>query len=334
MGAGQSVAKILNSKGCVTKVRKLAEGNQGGGVKFSSTAIEKILKNAYYTGNVKYQNVLYPGEHERILDDEIFLKAQETMHRNPLPFRSHPPIGKKFGLLSKLLRCKACDSSMYLAYSLKDGKKRYSHYVCLNASKRGYQECPTKLENTGLMEAKVMGYLRRLSDDKRLTPGTWENFTLDQQRSILKELVKEIWYDGGTGILEIMLNGAQKPQVFNVSREELKYLPITPKDRLIQSEPQLRQNLLLAHQIQELIDKKKAKDSKEVASWLNLSQQRVNQIISLLLLSPRIQEEIFIQNEPYLSKIPEYKLRNVTDEPDWEKQYAIWQKLISKSILS
>ena len=103
------------------------------------------------------------------------------------------------------------------------------------------------------------------------------------------------------------------------------------KDRLIQSEPQLRQNLLLAHQIQELIDKNKAKDIKEVSGWLNLSQQRINQVMSLLFLSPRIQEEMILQNDPCLFEIPEYKLRNITDELEWDKQYAMWQKLALKA---
>jgi len=93
----------------------------------------------------------------------------------------------------------------------------------------------------------------------------------------------------------------------------------------------LRQNLLLAHQIQELIDKNKAKDIKEVSGWLNLSQQRTNQVVSLLFLSPRIQEEIVLQNNPCLFEIPEYKLRLITDELDWDKQYVMWQKLAQKA---
>ena len=325
------VAKIANTKGYRTKVRKLAEDKQGGGVKFSSTGIEKILKNAYYAGKVRYQNALYPGEQERILGDEIFMKVQDALHTNPAKFGSRKPIGKNLGLLSRLLRCKACNSSMYLTHSVKHGNIRYTHYVCLNAQKRGYQECPTRLVNAGLMEAKAMEYLRKLTDDQRLAPDVWESATLAQKRLALKDIIKEIRYDGGTGILEIVLNSTQKSHAFNVSKAELKYHAVTPKDRLIQSEPQLRQNLLLACQIQTLIDKDKAKDLKEVSGWLNLSQQRVNQIMSLIFLSPRIQEEIVLQNDPHLFEIPEYKLRNITDELEWDKQYAMWQKLAQKT---
>jgi len=219
---------------------------------------------------------------------------------------------------------------MYLDHSVKHGKVRYSHYVCLNAQKRGYHECPTRLVNAGLMEAKVVEHLRKLTDDKELTPDAWENSTLEHKRLILKNLVKEIRYNGGTGILEIALNSTQKAHAFNVSKAELKYHARQPKDRLIKSEPQLRQNLILAHQIDDLISKGKAKDLKEVAGWLNLSQQRMNQIMSLLFLSPRIQEEIILQNKPSLFEIPEYKLRTITDGLDWDRQFAMWQKLVKK----
>jgi len=159
----------------------------------------------------------------------------------------------------------------------------------------------------------------------------WESATLAQKRLALKDIVKEIRYDGGTGILEIVLNSTQKAHAFNVSKAELKYHAVTPKARLIQSEPQLRQNLLLACQIQALMDKDKAKDLKEVSGWLNLSQQRINQVMSLLFLSPRIQEEIVLQNDPCLFEIPEYKLRIITDELEWDKQYTMWQKLAQKT---
>lgn len=322
------VAKIANAKGYRTKIRKLAEGKQRGCVKFSSTGMEKILKNAYYAGKVRYQNTLYLGEQERILDDETFMKVQDVLHTNPAKFKTRKPIGKSLGLLSRLLRCKACNSSMYLVHSVKHGILRYCHYACLNAQKRGYQECPTRLVNAGLMEAKVMEYLRKLSDDQRLAPDVLENSTFAQKRLALKDIVKEIRYDGGTGILEIILNSTQKSHKFNVSKAELKYHAVTPKDRLIQSEPQLRQNLLLAHQIENLISKDKAKDLKQVAGWLNISHVRICQIMGMLLLAPEIQEQILLSRDGKIFDIPEYKVNEIVKELDWTKQKTIWQRLI------
>jgi hypothetical protein len=94
--------------------------------------------------------------------------------------------------------------------------------------------------------------------------------------------------------------------------------------------PQLRQNLLLAYQIRGLIEKDKAESLKQVAGWMNLNHQRLNQIINLLLLAPKIQEEIICGNNETIASIPEYKLRDVGFELSWPKQLEMWQKLLKK----
>ncbi len=117
---------------------------------------------------------------------------------------------------------------------------------------------------------------------------------------------------------------------FEVNLKKVRHIEVR-KEIKIQKEPSLRRSLILAYQIQELIDKNKAKDIKEVSGWLNLSQQRINQIMSFLFLAPRIQEAIVLQNDPCLFEIPEYKLRTITDELDWDKQCSMWQKLTQKT---
>ena len=323
------VTKIVNTKGYRTKIRKLAESKQGGGVKFSHTSIDKIIKNAHYAGKVRYQDIIYPGEHERILDDETFQKAQDILHLNQRNLEVHVPFAKQISLLGGLLRCRACNSSMHLTHNVKYGNVRYFHYVCLNAQKRGYQECPTRLVNAGLMESKVLECLRKITDDQRIIPESWETYTLDQKITVLKDIVKEIKYDGDTAILEFILHNTQKSHRFNVTKAELKYQSIAPKDRLIQSEPQLRQNLILAHQIDNLIFKGKAKNLREVSGWLNLSHVRICQITGMLFLAPEIQEQILFSRDGIISEIPEYKVNEIAKELDWLKQKETWQRLIN-----
>ena len=48
----------------------------------------------------------------------------------------------------------------------------------------------------------------------------------------------------------------------------------------------------------------------------------------MLLISPRIQEEILCAESPAFGQIPEYKLRSVINEPDWQKQEDAWQRLM------
>ncbi|MCK4912645.1 MAG: hypothetical protein KAS05_02875 [Candidatus Omnitrophica bacterium] len=87
----------------------------------------------------------------------------------------------------------------------------------------------------------------------------------------------------------------------------------------------------MAHQIQEVLNEGRAKNLKEISGWLNMSPQRINQITSLLLLSPKIQEEIILFEAGLISSLPEYKLRQVINEIDWENQYKIWQELLNNT---
>jgi hypothetical protein len=80
--------------------------------------------------------------------------------------------------------------------------------------------------------------------------------------------------------------------------------------------------------LQALQGKGQIKSLKEASVWLNMRQIRIDQVMNMLLISPRIQEEILCSEKPSLKQIPEYKLRSVTNEPDWQKQQEIWQKLI------
>ena len=322
-----SVTEIMNDKGYVSKKHTTFKGKKRGGIKFKNTTIHQIIRNVYYIGKVKYHDVIYDGEQERIVPDEIFAKAQELLTTNRRVLDNRPK-SKKIALLGQILRCKPCDSAMHIAYSTKNQKIRYCHYLCLNAQKRGYKGCPTKLLNANLLENKVMSCLKTIVDDPRITNDDWNILPLEQKIAIIKSIIKEVRYDGASEALEIQLHD-DKVYNFKVPKQELKHLPVLPKDRIIRTEPQLRQNLLLAHQIQELLSDGRSDSLKQIAGWLNLSQQRINQIRNFILLCPKIQEDIFLLDNEAISKIPEYKLRRIIDTSDWQEQYQIWQELLS-----
>jgi len=80
--------------------------------------------------------------------------------------------------------------------------------------------------------------------------------------------------------------------------------------------------------LQGLIEEGKTENLKQVAGWMNLNHQRLNQIMNLQLLAPKIQEEIICGKNDIISLIPEYKLRDVGFELSWPRQIEMWQKLI------
>jgi hypothetical protein len=217
---------------------------------------------------------------------------------------------------------------MNIAYAERNGKLRYYHYVCLGAHTRSYSSCPTKLVNADMMNNKVVDCLRTITDDPRIQSEEWGKLGLDHKIPIIRSIIKEVRYNGATEALEIQLHD-DKVYSYKVPKNELKHLPVPPKERSIKKEPQLRQNLLLAHQIQKLLSEGKSDNIKQIAGWLNISPQRINQLRNFILLCPKIQEEIFLGDNKTISDIPEYKLRKITDKIDWQEQEKLWQELLS-----
>ena len=100
------------------------------------------------------------------------------------------------------------------------------------------------------------------------------------------------------------------------------------KKEAVKDEPKLRRNLALAHQIEELLDSGKVNSIRQLTGHLNMSHARINQLMAMTLLAPRIQEEILLLDNDHISCIPEYKLREITTEVDWKTQKILWDKLL------
>ena len=116
-----------------------------------------------------------------------------------------------------------------------------------------------------------------------------------------------------------MLHKADKSHQFALKLAELKHIPYHRQQAEISKEPLIRQNLILAHQIDQTV-REKGCTLKEIAGWIGISPARICHIATMLLISPRIQEEILLSDNKALSSIPEYKLRDITQELDWNKQ--------------
>jgi len=320
-----SVAIALNEKSRKTKSYTAAKGNKFGGIKFKSTGVQLIVKNTLYTGRVSYKGQLYPGEHERIVSDEVFKEAQEILANNRRE-RKVAGTTKNMGLLNNILCCKACESTMYCVYSMK-GKNKYNYYLCMNAQKRGYKNCPTCLVAAQVIENKFMEFLRKITKDPRIEARAWDALTLEEKIPILKSIAKIAHYDGNNETLEIVLQKSEISHKFALRLAELKHIPYHRRQAEIGSQPWVRQNLILAHQINQVTHERNC-SLRDIAQWVGIVHSRICQIANMLLLSPRIQEEILLSDSKALFNVPEYRLRDITTEVDWSKQQGLWDKLL------
>lgn len=96
----------------------------------------------------------------------------------------------------------------------------------------------------------------------------------------------------------------------------------------LSNEPQLRQHLVLAHQIRNVLEKNPSRTLREISEWLGLTGSRISQILNLLFLSPMIQQEILCLEKEIITSLPEHQIRPIIQELDWNKQLQMWHKLL------
>ena len=333
------VAQILNDKGYRSKSVTLKSGKTFGGKKFGITHIQSMIKNPLYIGKARYAGQIYEGEQEAIIDEEIFKKAQETLKSNRVE-RKATKNTDCTGLLSHLLHCKACGTFMIHTYTLKNKTHRYRYYLCSNAQKRGYVSCPTKSINAQAAENITVDCLKRIFADNHkksdhlnkqeieaLLSPIWDTLYPQEKRRILKILVKEIDYNATSKKLGIILNGGDLRLEFDVDLKQVRSSNKWHKEEEITKEPQIRRILILAHQIQQLVNEGKIKHHRNACKWLNLSVTRMDQVINTLFLCPTIQNEILSTNTPAINALTEFKIRPLLKEAIWDNQLTQWQTL-------
>ncbi len=207
----------LNEQGYATKKYVSQSGKSCGGVKFTKNTINRLLMNPLYIGKVAYYGQLYEGEHEGIINEELFKKTQERISYNRIN-RKIKKNAKCAGLLSQLLRCKVCACPMIHTYSAKSKTKKYRYYVCLRAQKLGYATCPTRSVNAQDIEETVIDLLPEIEakNDELLDSkykgvitkvlSIWQSLIADEKHRTLKHLLKSIDYNAETGSLGFNLN--------------------------------------------------------------------------------------------------------------------------------
>lgn len=133
----------LDRRGWTTKRWTTKKGKQRGGTPFTKNSLYGLLTNVTYVGSVTYKGEVFDGQHEAILDAETFERGQKQLQLNHRTGGAR--VRNRLGALLKgLIRCGPCGCSMAPSHTTKNGNKRYRYYVCTNAQKRGWANCPSR----------------------------------------------------------------------------------------------------------------------------------------------------------------------------------------------
>jgi DNA invertase Pin-like site-specific DNA recombinase len=84
-----ALQRDLRARGLVTRERILATGRTIGGVSFMVGALASLLRNRTYLGEINHRGRSYSGEHDAIVDPEVFDTVQAIMDANRQGHREH-----------------------------------------------------------------------------------------------------------------------------------------------------------------------------------------------------------------------------------------------------
>lgn len=82
LGSVRLLSHELDRLGVVSKRRAGAGGVLAGGNRFSRGALYTLLQNPIYRGEIGHQGKVYPGQHEAIIDAELWQLAQQKLAGN------------------------------------------------------------------------------------------------------------------------------------------------------------------------------------------------------------------------------------------------------------
>ena len=126
-----------------------------------------------YIGKVRYHEEIYEGEHPGIVSETLWHRVQDALRHNGRSGGTNSGLMRnKYGALLKgLLHCGSCDCGMMHTYTSK-GNRRYRYYVCMQAQKRGWDNCPTKSVPAAEIERFVVERIKAIGKDDAVLAAT------------------------------------------------------------------------------------------------------------------------------------------------------------------
>ncbi|MDD5599504.1 MAG: recombinase family protein, partial [Victivallaceae bacterium] len=144
----KQIALELNRRDVLTKYGK----------KWDRAYIARILANQLYVGKIKYQGIIYDGEHEGIIEPELWERVREIANSNN-PVKDPKGRIESAAPLKGILRCGHCDCAMSPTYGRKKGRQ-YFYYACSRDQHRLVKKCPVGRVSAGEVEQAVLEQIK------------------------------------------------------------------------------------------------------------------------------------------------------------------------------
>jgi len=115
----------LHERGIRSKQRTYRDGRTVGGISFTKGPLAQLLRNPIYIGKVRHRDQLYEGQHQAIIDTELFLQVQAIIEANRQVHRTGARAASPSLLTSMLLDP---EGRLMSPSNTRKGARRYHYY--------------------------------------------------------------------------------------------------------------------------------------------------------------------------------------------------------------
>ncbi|WP_379548266.1 recombinase family protein [Qipengyuania sp. DSG2-2] len=344
--ASHSAAELiaqLEAEGIQTKIQRRTSGPHKGGIPFKRGSLFHLLKNPIYRGKIVHKGNAYKGEHEPIVDEDLWNSVQAKLKEKSPP-RKRPQNDAQNALLRGLLT-DPHERPMVPTYSTK-GSRRYAYYETRKDLARPDDPPATRI-GQGQLERHLIVELTALLEDehalRRLSGITEANqlssiFDAARQaaaslefgqlrRSVISELILSIRFTNGR--LDVGLDpkalGMEtvNPWRWSIPGPERKpfretKLRINPAEKQTEPDPKLVRLLVDAKEVQELVLGAPELSLNQLGKREGRCRTQLAKYLRLSWLSPKIVEAILAGQQP--ANLTRTRMLNCDLPVDWREQ--------------
>lgn len=184
------IAEMLNGSGMHSKYGK-----------WNAETIRTMLSNKVYLGYINFGDKVYKGEHEPIIDKELFDAVQEEHERRRANYINHKRLGKATSYLGGLIYCGCCGAKYskktVLRHRISNPYKEY-YYVCNSRSKRVLElvkdpNCTNKDWSMEELDRIIFEEVRKLATEPINNLSNLKGFSRsDSRESVIKSEIEKI----------------------------------------------------------------------------------------------------------------------------------------------
>jgi site-specific DNA recombinase len=170
LGNLREVLAEIRRRGWTNKSFTGKRGQAVAGHAFTKSTLHRLLTNSLYTGQIRAGTDLVPGAHEALIETDLWAAVQQQLADNGTAGGARAR-NKTNALLRELVYCGRCGSGMVHTFTTR-GPRRHRYYVCAKLHGEGAEACPGARLAAGTFEQFVLDQVRTLGTDESVIAGT------------------------------------------------------------------------------------------------------------------------------------------------------------------